>query len=177
MKKREESYDDSDDAKNLIAAGKRETADYKRSQMSDGPGATESLKTAAARMGARPPMARTSSTKGPIVTKEQMKKAGFDNLRDYLNAERGLTRRKDAPAAKPAPNRYIDKKSDDDLAYRAPNMGDAGFMAKRMTPNEVKEQSMRNRVKDLYGKKSGGMVKSSASKRADGIAIRGKTRA
>jgi hypothetical protein len=28
-----------------------------------------------------------------IVTKEQMKKKGFDNLRDYLNAERNLKRR------------------------------------------------------------------------------------
>lgn len=180
MKKREESYEDSDDAKNLIAADKRETADYKRSQMSDEAGATESLKTAAARMGAAPPMARTSSAKGKIVTKEQMKKAGFDNLRDYLNAERGLTRRKDTPAAKPVSNKYMDKKADDDLAYRKSKMGDAGFMAKRMTPNEVKEQSMRNKLNTLYGEgsyKKGGSVKSSsASKRADGCATKGKTR-
>ena len=114
------------------------------------------------------------AAKAPIVTKEQMKKAGFDNLRDYLNAQRGLTRKKDTPATKPATNRYIDKKSDDDLAYRAPKMGDAGFMAKRMTPKEVKAQSMRNRIEDLYGKKSGGMI--SASKRADGCATKGKTR-
>lgn len=47
---------------------------------------------------------RTSVTKAPakapIVTKEQMQKAGFDNLRDYMNAQKGLTRR-GAPA-KPA---------------------------------------------------------------------------
>ena len=31
--------------------------------------------------------------KKSVVTKEEMQKAGFDNLRDYLNAQRGLTRR------------------------------------------------------------------------------------
>jgi hypothetical protein len=48
------------------------------------------------------PAAKTAS-KVPIVTKEQMRKAGFDNLRDYLNAQRGLTRRGEKPAAKTAP--------------------------------------------------------------------------
>jgi hypothetical protein len=104
MKKRkfaEGGYADSDDAKNLLAAEKREKKEYERSQMSDEPGATESLKTAAGRMGANPPMARTYTKKGPVITKEQMKKAGFDNLRDYMNAERGLKRRGDTtkPAA------------------------------------------------------------------------------
>ena len=32
-----------------------------------------------------------------IVTKEQMKKEGFDNLRDYLNFKQGKERRKAAP--------------------------------------------------------------------------------
>jgi len=48
------------------------------------------------------PAAKTAA-KAPIVTKEQMQKAGFDNLRDYLNAQRGLTRRGEKPAAKSAP--------------------------------------------------------------------------
>jgi hypothetical protein len=34
-----------------------------------------------------------TTAKPAIVTKEQMKKKGFDNLRDYLNAERNLKRR------------------------------------------------------------------------------------
>jgi hypothetical protein len=42
-----------------------------------------------------------SAAKAPIVTKEQMTKAGFDNLRDYMNAQKGLTRRQEPP--KPAP--------------------------------------------------------------------------
>lgn len=33
------------------------------------------------------------ATKNPIVTKKQLEASGFDNLRDYMNAERGLTRK------------------------------------------------------------------------------------
>ena len=39
-----------------------------------------------------------ASKKAPIVTAKQLKDSGFDNLRDYLNAQRGLTRR-GGPAA------------------------------------------------------------------------------
>ena len=76
----------------------------------------------------KPPV--TNKTKAPIVTKKMLADSGFDNLRDYLNAQRGLTRRS-SPKPKPF-------------------------------------------VSDVF--KRGGKV-SSASKRADGIAIRGKTRA
>lgn len=34
-----------------------------------------------------------AAKKAPIVTKEQLAKSGFTNLRDYMNAQRGLTRR------------------------------------------------------------------------------------
>lgn len=34
-----------------------------------------------------------AAKKSPVVTKEQLAKSGFTNLRDYLNAQRGLTRR------------------------------------------------------------------------------------
>jgi len=52
-----------------------------------------------------------TAAKAPIVTKEQMRKAGFDNLRDYLNAQRGLTRRGEKPATKD------DAKKRDDAAF------------------------------------------------------------
>jgi hypothetical protein len=47
-----------------------------------------------------PKAAKPAAKKAPVVTKEQMQKAGFDNLRDYMNAKKGLTRRgeKAAPA-------------------------------------------------------------------------------
>ena len=33
------------------------------------------------------------ATKNPTVTKKQLEESGFDNLRDYMNNQRGLTRR------------------------------------------------------------------------------------
>jgi hypothetical protein len=42
--------------------------------------------------------------KAPVVTKEQLAKSGFDNLRDYMNAQKGLKRRDGkAPERKTAP--------------------------------------------------------------------------
>ena len=38
------------------------------------------------------------ATKNPIVTKKQLEESGFDNLRDYMNNQRGLTRRDGAVA-------------------------------------------------------------------------------
>jgi hypothetical protein len=149
------------------------------------------------------------AAKAPVVTKEQMKKAGFDNLRDYLNAQRGLTRR-GAPAQ---PKMGMGPSGQDidrmEAALTASNIRDerrayeqdkdASAAAKRAaaTAKEresyMKEQArkkedtqtgsqrlarkaeaFRTRMREqATGMKSGGMV---ASKRADGIAQRGKTR-
>ena len=62
----------------------------------------------------------------PIVTKEELKKSGM-SLRDFLNEERGLTRRKDAPA-KAAPKVAPKKAMTAPMqapAVRANPMGDA----------------------------------------------------
>ena len=40
---------------------------------------------------------KTGSKSNPIVTPEMIKKAGFTNLRDYLNDKKGLTRRDGKP--------------------------------------------------------------------------------
>ena len=40
---------------------------------------------------------KTDSKGNPIVTPEMIKKAGFTNLRDYLNDKKGLTRRDGKP--------------------------------------------------------------------------------
>ena len=219
MKKRkfsEGGYADSDDAKNLLEAEKREKKDYERSQMSDEPGATESLKDAAKRMGANPPMARTYTKKGPVVTKEQMKKAGFDNLRDYMNAERGLKRRGDtAKPAAPAPKAEPPKattapKAEPPKTTTTPKAEPANTESSGARQGTLKRairefigidkeepvkgvnvpsgasavERMRKMKEEKYSKKSGGSVsyksggtvKSSASKRADGCAQRGKTR-
>jgi hypothetical protein len=155
-------------------------------------------------------MAKTRpAAKAPIVTKEQMKKAGFDNLRDYLNAQRGLTRR-GAPAQPKMgmgpSGQDIDRMEsalktsnvrDERRAYEQDK--DASAAAKRAAAaakereSYMKEQArkkedtqtgsqrlarkaeaFRTRMREqATGMKSGGKV---ASKRADGIAQRGKTR-
>ena len=42
-------------------------------------------------------------TKSNVVTKEQLAKSGYDNLRDYMNAQQGLNRRKDSSEFKEMP--------------------------------------------------------------------------
>ena len=155
-------------------------------------------------------MATKKPAKSAVVTKEQMKKAGFDNLRDYLNAQRGLTRRGSAAAPAPKPmgpsSQDIDRMEsaltasnirDERRAYEQGK--DATAAAKRAADMQkeraayLKEQArkkedtqtgserlarkaeaFRTRMREqAAGMKKGGMV---ASKRADGIAQRGKTR-
>ena len=44
-----------------------------------------------------------AAAKPAIVTKEQLAASGYDNLRDYLNAQKGLKRRDGSEPSKPAP--------------------------------------------------------------------------
>lgn len=179
------AYEDTEDYKNLMKAQAREDANAAE------PG-NESMKNFMKRTGtkARPPMARTYTSKGPIVTKEQMKKAGFDNLRDYLNAERGLKRRQTDTdiITKGATKLYeermgpseadidrIDRKAKEELK------GPSEDTIKRLSDADNKRRSQAG---ELGTMKKGGVVKkykeggmvSSVSKRADGCAVRGKTK-
>jgi hypothetical protein len=102
---------------------------------------------------------REASVAGPlkpekkrVVTKEELKKSGFTNLRDFLNAERGLKRR---DGKKP------DTQND---------MSDKDRVRAQL--DSAKELSKKGKLGTM---KKGGMV-SSASKRADGIAKKGKTK-
>jgi hypothetical protein len=170
------AYEDTDDYKNLKRARAREDADAAE------PG-TETMAAFMKRTGtkARPPMARTYTKKGPIVTKEQMKKAGFDNLRDYLNAERGLTRRKTDTdiITEGATKMYEERKGPttadlDRIAtkQREEDKGPSEATVKRLSGEDSKRRSQAGEFGSF---KKGGMV-SSASKRADGCAVRGKTK-
>ena len=101
--------------------------------------------------------------KANIVTKEELAKSGL-SLRDYMNKQQGLTRR-GSPAAP-----------------SVTDTGDeAGRMANRFKKPPLRQETMReraesyNRKRGIPGYKEGGSV-SSASKRGDGIAMRGKTR-
>jgi len=120
-----------------------------------------------------------ASPKPPVVTKEQMKKAGYDNLRDYLNAQQGLRRRGTPAKTKELSYQYDSKKfvpqnRREALAEKAREA--------RISPSIMKADRfgmepdayiLKRKLKEA-GYKKGGKV-SSASKRADGIASKGKT--
>ena len=136
-----------------------------------------------------------SKPKERIVTKEELKKSGFTNLRDFLNAERGLTRRDGK-----APSRATEAGASVGKTEKAPQVAEgrtATGMPREargmMTPSqmaEVRAKEELNKYMSQSGKlgtmKKGGMVKkktyksggmaSSASKRADGCIMKGKTR-
>jgi hypothetical protein len=174
---------------------------------------------------AKEPTKTSAKAKPAIVTKEQLKASGFDNLRDYLNAQRGLTRRGGAAATKSAdkaavsrgPSRGTQDEGDageaEARAAQETKMAKAREMRKQTDPGDVpedvrrtQEASAKSKRRDMTGFaqmpfseqmeylrtkgkegtgfktkekgpgfKAGGKV-SSASKRADGIAVRGKTR-
>ena len=151
--------------------------------------------------------------KNRIVTKEELKKSGFTNLRDFLNDERGLKRRDGKPAERveakdknkaptreegrtasglPREARGIGPGRPKDVstagAIQAANQGipptPAGSTNIPTTRSPTSPAGASGRDPSRYGKpvrldelfKKGGSVKSSASKRADGIAVKGKTR-
>lgn len=97
---------------------------------------------------------RTKPSKPAIVTKEELAKSGYGNLRDYLNAKQGLTRRKEK---NPTPKLIDPSNIRSDVRF-----DDEGLI----DPKNIRSGA---------GMKSGGSV-SSASRRADGIATKGKTR-
>jgi hypothetical protein len=118
---------------------------------------------------------KRAPAKKRVVTKEEMKKAGFDNLRDFLNAERGLKRRDRGPDE--ATIARIDRKAKEEL--KGPSEADIDRMVKKFDrPSfaDMKGKTMKEKMAAMRGQgmKKGGMV--SASKRADGCAIKGKTR-
>jgi hypothetical protein len=158
--------------------------------------------------------AREAAVAGPlkapkkrIVTKEEMKKEGYDNLRDYLNYKQGKVRRKDSTTPKAEPAKVeaepvkvdaepVKTKTEDEKKF-----GTFGARGRNLSPaNPSKFKKGGNVESKLMGKEGRGMAKatmqkvaskavkahegrmhkaksgSSVSKRADGAAIRGKTR-
>ena len=112
----------------------------------------------------------------PIVTKEELDKSGM-SLRDFLNRERGLERKGDREqaAAKAASIREADDERAAASARRAAAKQVEG-KDDTVNPSVRRGTNPENKTElsDLTFKK-GGKV-SSASRRADGIATKGKTR-
>ena len=121
--------------------------------------------------------------KNRIVTKEELKKSGFTNLRDFLNDERGLKRR----VKKDSEGKTASGMPREARGVRDDSMSDKDRLRAQL--DSAKESSQAGRYGTM---KRGGVVKSSApkmgkvktakpsmggaSKRADGIAKKGKTR-
>jgi hypothetical protein len=131
-----------------------------------------------------PPAAISSpkAKKSGIVTKEELAKSGYDNLRDYLNAKQGLTRRKEKdPTAGDSPDKAAQEAADaidPGRDMRTPRYTPPGSASKQTTQKPKAKVFSPDRPDNSFpGSKfaKGGSV-SSASSRADGIAVKGKTR-
>jgi hypothetical protein len=131
-----------------------------------------------------PPAAMPSpkTKKSGIVTKEELAKSGYDNLRDYLNAKQGLTRRKEKdPTAGDSPDKAAQEAADaidPGRDMRTPRYTPPGSAPKQTTQQPKPKVFMPSKPDNSFsGSKfaKGGSV-SSASSRADGCATKGKTK-
>ena len=145
-------------------------------------------------MGAEEPTAKASPksvSKPKMVTKEELAKSGM-SLRDYMNKQQGLTRRgTSAPDTGDESDRLASRFKKPPLRQETMRERAESYNAKRFAQKAedamprntqdriltgIKKKADENKFMGSLGLKGGGKV-SSASKRADGIAIRGKTRA
>jgi len=112
-----------------------------------------------------PKAAKAAKPKERIVSKKELEDSGL-TLREFLNRERGLKARgesKDKEAKKPAER----------VQTLAPAKKEDAGQSRILTG--IKKNAGQNKLMGSLGLKSGGSV-SSASRRADGIATKGKTR-
>ena len=131
-----------------------------------------------------------SPAKSKMVTKEELAKSGM-SLRDYLNKQQGLTRRgSSTPDTGDETDRLASRFKKPPLRQETMRERAESYNAKRFAQKAedamprntqdriltgIKKKADENKFMGSTGLKSGGSV-SSASKRADGIAIKGKTR-
>ena len=136
-----------------------------------------------------------AAAKPKVVTKEELAKSGL-SLRDYMNKQQGLTRRgSSAPDTGDETDRLASRFKKPPLRQETMRERAESYNAKRFAQKAedaaksamprntqdriltgIKKKADENKFMGSTGLKKGGKV-SSASKRADGIAIRGKTRA
>jgi len=128
-----------------------------------------------------PPAAMPSPRKNKVVTKEELEKSGM-SLRDYLNKQQGLTRRKEKdPTAGDSPDKAAQEAADaidPGRDMKTPRYTPPGSAPKQTTQKTSPKVFMPSRPDNSFQGskfKSGGSV-SSASRRADGIATKGKTK-
>jgi hypothetical protein len=129
----------------------------------------------------KPAVTGRALPKQRVVSKKELEDSGL-SLRDFLNRERGLTRRGMSKADAEKQLGMGDRPSADSVANAKAQLG---MGASERTPRRTPEPLTSTRKpgtnvnyenENAEGMKKGGKA-SSASKRADGIAQRGKTRA
>lgn len=125
--------------------------------------------------------AKEDKPKKRVVSKKELEDSGL-SLRDFLNRERGLKRRKEQdPTAGDSPDKAAQEAADaidPGRDMRTPRYTPPGSAPKQTTQKPKPKVFMPDRPDNSFpGAKfaSGGSV-SSASRRADGIATKGKTR-
>lgn len=151
--------------------------------------ASEESQDIARSMGAGPKNEEAPKASKPrVVSKKELEDSGM-SLRDYLNRERGLTRRKEKdPTAGEARDKAAQEAADaidpgrDMRTPRRYNsimerpQAERDAMVKLGLQRQEAERAMKDfKAKKAQGYASGGSV-SSASRRADGIATKGKTK-
>jgi len=177
----DKSMKDSRDTQNLISAG----ADIVGRPQDEGYRPYISPKDRATAEGAKDSGKIIENTgprtKPAIVTKEELEKSGM-SLRDYMNTQQGLKRRKEKdPTAGDSPDKKAQEAADAiDLGRdtRTPRYTPPGSAPKQTTQKPKPKVFMPKAPDNKFPGskfKSGGSV-SSASRRADGIATKGKTR-
>ena len=146
--------------------------------------ASEDAQSIARSMEAGPknePTPKAEKSKKRVVSKKELEESGL-TLREFLNRERGLkSRREKDPTAGDSPDREAQEAADaiDALRdMRTPRFTPPASAPKQTTQKPKSKVLMPDRPDNSFpGAKfaSGGSV-SSASRRADGIAAKGKTR-
>jgi hypothetical protein len=137
-----------------------------------------------------------AAAKPKVVTKEELAKSGL-SLRDYMNKQQGLTRKggSSAPDTGDETDRLASRFKKPPLRQETMRERAESYNAKRFAQKAedaakssiprntqdriltgIKKKADENKFMGSTGLKGGGKV-SSASKRADGCAIRGKTKA
>ena len=156
-------------------------AEFMATKQTDNPVTTSSEKTI-----------NYKSDKPKIVTKEELAKSGL-TLREYMNKQQGLkprgesastTTKASAPTTASKETSEPTTTSKETSTSTAPVDETKLSLAERaaLTRNKARSgtttdtRSVNQRMREALGLKKGGMTKSSASSRGDGIAQRGKTR-
>jgi hypothetical protein len=88
-----------------------------------------------------------SASKAPIVTKKQLEDSGFTNLRDYMNNQKGLTRRDNASVIKKetSPGNIASRTDNSDSSKMGPDL------SKVTKTDTKKDMSTMDRIKDVIG--------------------------